>query len=175
MAILVFAPAVIWSHWNNSVSGERELSAGDRFVLTAVGTPDAPGTGTVVVTVPDDDGWTTDTGNNRASRIDLVHGPAVVEVTAVAGVNDMSVLFDRQRRDQSNADPAMFTTGKRSYESPTGLTGYAGNMTGERYSGVLIVVGRGAVAAVVVAYAPLGRLDGETKAIEQILATLEVS
>lgn len=176
LAIAVFLPAILWTQWNNAVSGETELAPGTVMTLTAIGTPETGSIGQVTLTIPDDGGgWGTATGENRQSSVVLVHGSIWLEATAVAGVGDFSVLFDRQSRDLSNADPPMFTTGKVPYTSPTGLTGYRGTLTGERYGGTLYVLGDGEIAAVVVARAPLGRLDGEAMTIERILATLEVS
>jgi len=176
LAIAVFLPAILWTQWNNAVSGEAELAPGTVLTLTAIGTPETGSSGQVTLTIPDDGGgWRTATGENRQSSVVLVHGSVWLEATAVAGVGDFSVLFDRQSRDLSNADPAMFTTGKAAYTSPTGLTGYQGTLTGERYGGNLYVLGDGKIAVVVVTRAPLGRLDGEAITIEHILATLEVS
>lgn len=177
LAVLVFLPALLWTQWNNSVPGEAELSPGTVIGLTAVGTPETGSFGEVRLTIPDDtgDGWRTATGQNRQSSVVLVHGSVWLEATAVAGVGAFSVLFDRQARELGNGDPAMFTSGRSEYTSPLGLTGYRGTLTGERYGGTLYVMGSGEVAAVIVARAPLGRLEGEATAIERILTTLEVS
>ncbi|HIW63149.1 MAG TPA: hypothetical protein H9881_11875 [Candidatus Stackebrandtia excrementipullorum] len=177
LAVAVFLPAVLWTQWNNAVPGEEQLARGAVISLNAVGSPETGSTGQVRLVIPDEggDGWRTATGQNRQSSAVLVHGSVWVEVRAVAGVGDLSVLFERQSRELGNGDPAMFTTGRAQYTSPAGLTGYRGPLTGERYGGMLYVLGNGDVAAVVVARAPLGRLDGEAASIERLLALLEVS
>lgn len=177
LAVAVFLPALFWTQWNNNVPGEAQLVPGTVISLTAVGTPETGSSGEVRLTVPDDgsDGWRTATGQNRQSSVVLVHGSVWLEATAVAGVRDFAVLFERQSRELGNGDPAMFTSGRTAYTSPTGLTGYRATLTGERYGGTLYVLGKGDVAAVIVTRAPVGRLDGESTTIERILATLEVS
>ncbi|GAA4920785.1 hypothetical protein [Stackebrandtia albiflava] len=175
LAIAVFLPALFWTQWNKAVPGEAEVAPGTVLTLSATGPPETGSFGRIRLTIPaDGSGWRTATGRNRQSTVVLVHGSVWLETHAMAGVDDFGVLFDRQSRDLGNEDPAMFTTGKERYTSPTGLTGYRGTLTGERYGGTLYVLGRGDVAAVVVTRAPLGRLDGEALTIEQILATLEV-
>ena len=174
LALAVFLPAVLWTQWDDSVDGEEAVPAGTTYTLQASSNPGAIGHGQVVFTVPAS-GWDTDLGANRQSSVTIVHSPVVVHTSAVGGVGDIQVLFERQARDLRMGSRIMFATGSHPYTTPTGLSGYWGDLTGERYSGALIVVGRDKVAAVVIAIAPLGGLEEQLGDINQILATLEVS
>ena len=174
LAVAVFAPALLWTQWDGSVDGEEAVPAGTVVTVEASSNPGAAGEGRVWFTVPGD-GWVTETGANRASAVTLVHSPVVIRVSAIGGVDDILVLFERQARDLRMGNRVLFATGTRDYTTPTGLSGYWGDLTGERYSGALIVVGLGEVAAVIVAVAPLGRLEDQLGDIAGILATLEAS
>ncbi|MEV0648443.1 hypothetical protein AB0I28_24585 [Phytomonospora sp. NPDC050363] len=174
LALAVFAPAVLWTQLDSAVDGDEGVAAGTVITLQASSNPGAAGKGSAWFTVPGD-GWITETGSNRPSAVTLVHSPVVVRTSAIGGVDDILVLFERQARDLRMGDRVLFETGSRAYTTPTGLSGYWGDLTGERYSGALIVVGKGPVAAVIVAVAPLGRLEDQLNDITAILATLEVS
>ncbi|HZE37272.1 MAG TPA: hypothetical protein VE172_00520 [Stackebrandtia sp.] len=175
MALAIFAPVILWTQWNNMVSGQEELRAGSRIILSATPPPMAPSEeGIVSLSIPGN-GWTVDTGSSKPAERVLVHSPMVVSFSAVAGVKDIGVLFDRKKRDLADGNPSMFTTDVKSYTSPKGLKGLWGDLTGERYGGALVVVGRGSVAAVLEVTGPLGHLDGEMDSIHDILSSLEVS
>lgn len=174
LALAVFAPAVLWTQWDKSIDGEETVPAGTVIHLAASSNPGAMGKGSVWFAVLGD-GWVTETGANRQSAVTLVHGPVVVRTSAIGGVDDIQVLFERQARDLRMGNRVLFATGSRAYTTPTGLSGYWGDLTGERYSGALIVVGKGEVAAVIVAVAPLGRLEDQLGDLTSILATLEAS
>jgi hypothetical protein len=174
MLVAVFAPVILWTQWNDSLSGEETLPAGERIVLTATPPPMAPtAKGRVELTIPGD-GWATNVDDGKSDHTRLVHNTVVVDVTAVAGVEDIEVLFERQIRDRADGNPPMFTTGSHDYTSPTKLNGLWGDLTGEGYSGALIVLGRETVAVVLTVTAPLGRLDNELDGITTILADLKV-
>lgn len=174
LALAVFAPVVLWTQWDGAVDGEEAVPAGTVITVEASSNPGAVGKGRVWFTVPGD-GWVTETGANRQSAVTLVHSPVVVRTSAVGGVDDILVLFERQARDLRMGNRVLFATGSREYATPTGLSGYWGDLTGERYSGALIVVGLGDVAAVIVAVAPLGRLEDQLGDLTAILATLGAS
>lgn len=171
--LAVFAPAVVWTQWNNAVDGEQPVPDGTVYRLEAAPNPGAAGHGGVTFTVPGP-GWVTDKGTNKSNSVILVAGSVVVRVQAVAGVGDLKVLFDRQSRDLRVASRVMFTTGSREYTSPGGLTGYWGDLTGDRYGGALVVVGHDGAAAVITAAAPLGSVESQMDDITRILTGLEV-
>lgn len=174
MALAVFAPIIAWMTANNLVSGQEELPEGEPITLRATPPPMAPpGTGTVRIEIPNK-GWSTETSASSTDSVTLVHSPLVMTVDAVAGVEDLSRLFTRQERDLAEARPAYFVTDDKPYTTDTGLKGYWGDLTGERYGGALVVVGKGTVAAVVKVTAPLGRLDGEFTDVRDLLDSLEV-
>lgn len=174
MAVAVFAPIITWVTANNLVSGQEELPEGELITLSATPPPMAPpGTGTVRFEIPDE-GWSIDTSESSTGSVTLVFSPLVMTVEAVAGVEDLDRLFERQRRDLAEARPAYFVTDAKSYATKTGLKGLWGDLTGERYGGALVVLGTGTVAAVVKVTAPLGHLDGEIGDVADLLDSLEV-
>lgn len=172
--LAVFAPAVLWTQWDNAINGQHPVSEGTVFHLEATPTPGAGGQGTVTVTIPSGE-WVTDEGANKPDSVTLVTGPVIIRIQAVAGVDDLKVLFDRQSRDPRVEARAMFTTGSRPYTTPTGLTGYWGDLTSERFSGAIVVVGRDGAAAVLTAAAPLGSAEAQMNDLTRLLATLEVT
>lgn len=175
VAIAVFAPIITWMTANNLVSGQEELREGDLITLTATPPPMAPpGTGTVRIEIPNE-GWSSETSESSTDSVRLVHSPLVMPVEAVAGVEKLSRTFERQQRDLAEARPAYFVTDAKPYTTDTGLKGYWGDLTGERYGGALVVVGKGTVAVVVQVTAPLGRLDGESNDVRDLLDSMEVS
>lgn len=175
MLIAVLAPMLWWAQWDRMVSGEEQLSQGSKITLKAVSPPMAPqSTGNVTVTVPGS-GWTTDVGASRPNVQDMVHNSVHVAITAVAGVDDINVLFDRKRRDLADSRTSLFTTSDKTYHTPNSLNGLWGDLTGDSYSGALIVVGKKAVAAIVVVTAPMGHMDGEMGDITKIMGSLRVS
>ncbi|MGH8877674.1 MAG: hypothetical protein ACRD0P_10085 [Stackebrandtia sp.] len=175
MAIAVFAPLITWTTANSLVSGEEELPRGYKIVLTGTPAPMAPpGTGTVTLTIPHE-GWSIDASSASTDEVTLVHNPLTLRVTAVAGVKDLKRLFSRQKRDLADEKPALFVTDAKPYSASKKLEGLWGDLTGERYGGALVVVGKGTAAAVIKVTAPLGQLDGEFSDISDIMASMEVT
>lgn len=174
MVVAVFTPIVTWMTANNLVSGQEELPPGHVISLSATPPPMAPpGSGVVRFAIPNE-GWASETSASSTDSVTLVHSPLVMTVEAVAGVEDLERLFDRQRRDLAEARPAYFVTDAKSYRTKTGLKGLWGDLTGERYGGALVVLGEETVATIVRVTAPLGRLDGEISDVADLLDSLEV-
>lgn len=174
MLLAVFAPLLLWTQWNEAVSGEEVLAPGTVITLTATPPPLSPPARATVTMRIDAEGWTTDVGDAKSNRRTLIHYPLQLSLTAVAGVENIDLLFERQRRELASGDSALFTSSTRAYTTDSGLAGLWGDLTGESYSGALVVVGRGTAAAAVVVTAPLGRLDNEMSDIIAMIATLTV-
>ncbi|ADD43928.1 hypothetical protein Snas_4279 [Stackebrandtia nassauensis DSM 44728] len=175
MAVAVFAPVVTWITANHLVPGQEELAPDYEIELSATPPPMAPpDTGSVAFKIPNE-GWSIETSESSTKSVTLVHSPLVLTVDAVAGVEDLTVLFNRKKRDLADAKPSYLVTDSKPYRPTDDLKGLRGDLTGERYGGALIVVGKGSVAAVVEVTAPLGRLDGEFDDVDDMLGSLEVT
>lgn len=174
MLVAVFAPLLVWSQLNTIISGKESLEPNSTIELsTSTPLTAPPIDGKVRMTIPGD-GWSADIADTKPSEWSLVHGQVHLDVKAISGVDDIMVLFDRQARDLASETQPMFVTDTKPYSTEKDLDGVWGNLTGESYTGILAVVGRESVAAVVVVTTPPGKTTAQMGDIVLLLNSLEI-